>query len=491
MAIDPGRTEPRSRRAILAGAIGGLAGLLGVQLAQPNQARAASGDSLIIGNTSNDAGTSNTTLTTASSGTALLITQNGTGTALRGSAVGAGSIAGFFTANNGTGISGVTGNGGSYGVYAQNNGAAVTGGAMRAAGGNNNGLVATTANAAKAAIVATSSAEDGVAIVATNSSGAAGTGGALRAAGGNNNGLVATTANATKAAIIATNTAGSYGGGTAVVADGGSNTGVAGSSTSGFGVVGNSGSGLGVVGNSGSSYGVTGNSGSSYGVSGNSTDGVGVNGFSNNSIAVRGISPTSIGVYGTSTSGTGVYGISGSGYAVYGAGNGAVTGSFSKASGTFKIDHPLDPAHKFLQHSFVESPDMMNVYNGNETTDAKGEATIKLPAWFEALNRDFRYQLTVVGADFAQAIVSSKVKDGRFSIRTDHPAIEVSWQVTGIRQDAYANAHRIVVEAAKPKQQVGLYLHPKEHGQPESKGIDYAQVKASKATESKATLESR
>src|SRR5262249_38140051 len=74
-----------------------------------------------------------------------------------------------------------------------------------------------------------------------------------------------------------------------------------------------------------------------------------------------------------------------------------VTGTLTKGGGSFKIDHPLDPANKYLYHSFVESPDMMNVYNGNILLDANGEAWVELPEWFEALNRDFRYQLTSIG----------------------------------------------------------------------------------------------
>ena len=31
----------------------------------------------------------------------------------------------------------------------------------------------------------------------------------------------------------------------------------------------------------------------------------------------------------------------------------------------FVIDHPLDPANKYLSHCSVESPDVMNLYNGN------------------------------------------------------------------------------------------------------------------------------
>ena len=94
-------------------------------------------------------------------------------------------------------------------------------------------------------------------------------------------------------------------------------------------------------------------------------------------------------------------------------GNLIVSGSISKGSGSFKIDPPLDPQNKYLSHSFVESPDMMNVYNGNITTNEQGEATVTLPAYFEALNRDFRYQLTVIG-QFAQAILLEKVKGNQF-----------------------------------------------------------------------------
>ena len=125
-----------------------------------------------------------------------------------------------------------------------------------------------------------------------------------------------------------------------------------------------------------------------------------------------------------------------------------VAGTITKGGGGFRIDHPLDPTHKYLFHSFVESPDMMNIYNGNVTTDENGLAVIVLPSYFEALNGDFRYQLTVVGV-FAQAIVASKVKGNQFSIRTNQPNVEVSWQVTGVRKDAYAEKHRIVVEEAK------------------------------------------
>jgi hypothetical protein len=268
----------------------------------------------------------------------------------------------------------------------------------------------------------------------------------------------------------------------------GAGVGVDGHSDSGPGVVGLSTSANGVSGLSTSGYGVRGYSVSSPGVNGYSASSYGVEGASNTNYGVRGTSNGyAAGVYGTSINGYGVVGYttSNGAYGVYGyssndragyfVGNVQVTGNLSKGGGSFKIDDPLDPANKYLYHSFVESPDMMNVYNGNVTTDAKGEATIQLPEWFEALNRDFRYQLTIMGDQFAQARVSSKVKANHFSIKTDKPNVEVSWQVTGIRQDPYANAHRIPVEEDKPNNEKGKYLHPTEWGQPESAGIDYEQ----------------
>jgi hypothetical protein len=65
---------------------------------------------------------------------------------------------------------------------------------------------------------------------------------------------------------------------------------------------------------------------------------------------------------------------------------------------------------------------MMNVYNGNIHTDAAGNATVTLPDWFETLNRDFRYQLTVIG-QFAQAIVASKIANNQFTIKRTSPML--------------------------------------------------------------------
>ena len=246
------------------------------------------------------------------------------------------------------------------------------------------------------------------------------------------------------------------------------------SSTGGVG-----GRGMTAIGGDNSSTGIGGTGLESSGGRGG-IGGVGVFSFGgegNNAHGGNGVS--AIGGFSASdTGGDGIVaqgGFGGAGHGLAGrfSGDVRITGNVSKAGGSFRIDHPLDPANKYLSHSFVESPDMMNVYNGNLTTDANGEATVTLPDYFEALNRDFRYQLAVIG-QFAQAIVASEISDNRFTIKTDRPGVKVSWQVTGIRQDAYANKHRIPVEELKSDRERGYYLHPNVFNQPDEKSVEWA-----------------
>jgi len=116
---------------------------------------------------------------------------------------------------------------------------------------------------------------------------------------------------------------------------------------------------------------------------------------------------------------------------------------------------------------------MKNIYDGTVMTDENGEAVVQLPAWFEALNRDFRYQLTVIGV-FAQAIVAEEIKENRFTIKSNAPKVKVSWQVTGIRRDAFANQNRIKVEEDKPEKERGYYLHPEAFNQPAERSVEWA-----------------
>lgn len=324
------------------------------------------------------------------------------------------------------------------------------------------------------------------AAAATLSVGQAGSGNAIFATTASTDpGEAAVVGRAGAAAAAANAVAGLFGTsaeGRGVVGTSSNNDGVFGYSDSGTGVEGQSASGTGVAGWSGGGTGVEGQSASGNGVEGiaESANGVvyGVRGTSSSNgggagvrgeggwVGVWGESSGRWGVYGRSTGSSnsyGVYGTVGSGtnnYAGYFSGNVNVTGTLSKGGGSFVIDHPLDPANRYLRHSFVESPDMMNVYNGNAVLDDLGEARVELPDYFEALNRDFRYQLTAIGEPAPDLHVAEPVRDNAFRIAGGVAGMTVSWQVTGIRQDAFAVANPIVVEEDKPAAERGTYLYP-------------------------------
>ncbi len=163
----------------------------------------------------------------------------------------------------------------------------------------------------------------------------------------------------------------------------------------------------------------------------------------------------------------------GSGVAAEFDGDIEVTGTINKGAVGFKIDHPINPENKFLHHSCIESPDMMNVYNGNIVLGINGEAIVELPDWFDVLNKDFRYQLTCIGG-FAPVYIAEKISGNSFKIAGGTSGMEISWQITGIRQDPYANQNRIQVEVEKSEKEKGHYLHYKEYNQPIEKSIRVA-----------------
>ena len=250
-----------------------------------------------------------------------------------------------------------------------------------------------------------------------------------------------------------------------------------------FGGSGTTGGGDGLFSVGGSSGGVTGGPGVSArgGQSITSGGGVGISAVGGDSISGGG--GTGVAAFGgTSDSGAGgdaLFAARGSGPMGIGLagdffGDVQVSGMLSKGGGSFKIDHPLDPENRYLYHSFVESPDMKNIYDGVATLDSNGEAVIELPEWFQVLNRDFRYLLTPIGAPMPGLFIGQKVKENRFKVAGGAPGMEVSWQVTGIRQDAWANQNRIKVEVEKSERERGHYLHPEAFDQPEERGIEYS-----------------
>jgi hypothetical protein len=246
----------------------------------------------------------------------------------------------------------------------------------------------------------------------------------------------------------------------------------------GFGVWGGASSGIGVYGISTSGIGVRSVSGGAYSFMGQNTNSGNIFG----ALGYHGSNPTNeteIGVLGYTDNVIGI-GIMGwasaeNAYAGYFQGDVFISKTLLVENLTvmgtknFQIDHPLDPENKFLIHSCIESPDRLNIYNGNITTNASGLATVNLPSYFEALNIDYRYQLTVIG-QFAQVIVEKEIQNNSFVIRTDKPNVKVSWQVSGIRNDAYAKANPMIVEKEKNEKEKGKYYYPELYGQPKSKG---------------------
>jgi hypothetical protein len=205
-----------------------------------------------------------------------------------------------------------------------------------------------------------------------------------------------------------------------------------------------------------------------------------------------------IGVWGECTGGsthgynTGVYGFAsgdGDNYGVVGQATGggtrqdvwagyfygdAYADAFITPVALMKIDHPIDPAEEFLTHAYVASSEMKTIYDGIAVLDGSGSAWVGLPDWFEALNGDFRYQLTPVGAAAPNLHIGTPIAGNRFEIAGGAPGVEVSWQVTGIRHDAVAEMRREPVESTKLGDKRGKYLSPEAFGLPASMATDYS-----------------
>jgi hypothetical protein len=200
--------------------------------------------------------------------------------------------------------------------------------------------------------------------------------------------------------------------------------------------------------------------------------GVGIRGLASNGLAVCGI---------VSGEGTGVFGFSPHpknigplGWAGRFEGAVNVTGPVHKSGGGFRIDHPLEPETKYLDHSFVESDEMKNLYDGIAELDADGRAVVTLPPWFEALNADFRYQLTAIAAPAPEIHVSREFAEGSFEIAGGHAGQRICWQITGRRHDRWARAHQNSPEIDKAEVERGHYRHPELYDLPPERGIAYA-----------------
>jgi hypothetical protein len=485
-------TAPRSRRAMLAAAAAAGGALATQALVRPAP---VAGANVVLGavNTATAATTiRNTQAVNTAKALIGLVTYSGVGGATAG-------VQGQSNAGGGSGVFGYAPTGNSKGV----NGRSVAGrgvhGEVTGTTGLNYGVYGTTPSSAGVGVQGTNTASNGTGVF-----GVANTGSSARGVSGQT---------ATGIGVYGVATGNGYGvrgnGGYNGVYGSGGSYGVIGSAGGGYGVYGSGSTGVYASGGSGGfgvqayggTYGVYA-AGASYGVYaegatavyGSSGAGSGVYGVSShvNSAAVLGTGGQ-YGVLGVNARTAGVRGDSGyvgvwgegadwgffsiatrttgqnygimsetlsrtTGYAGWFKGNVRVEGSVQPNAGAISIDHPLDPERRWLSHSFVESPDMMSVYNGTVVLDGRGRATIRLPRYFQALNRDFRYQLTPIGSEAPSLHVARKVQRNAFQIAGGSPGLEVSWQITGIRQDDYANAHRIKVETRKAKAQRGTRI---------------------------------
>lgn len=128
-------------------------------------------------------------------------------------------------------------------------------------------------------------------------------------------------------------------------------------------------------------------------------------------------------------------------------GNILVTGTVdSLGSSIIQVPHPLDPQGKTLNLTAPASPEMLVSIGNNVTLDEKGQAVVDVPDWFEAGAIDYRYSLTPIGASAPGLYIAQEVSGGSFAIAGGQPGLKVSWSVSGVRSDAYALEHPLVVE---------------------------------------------
>jgi hypothetical protein len=198
----------------------------------------------------------------------------------------------------------------------------------------------------------------------------------------------------------------------------------------------------------------TGTTGITYGVFGRaaSVNGYGVYGLA----TATGAADTPYGVYGSADPAT-------LGFGLYALGDSGASGLKS-----FRIDHPFDPANKYLLHYSSESPFPQNFYNGNAVTDSRGYAWVELPDYFAEINANFKYQLTIVddneSPEFVMAKIGRKIRGNRFLIMTNAPNVEVSWQITADRNDNRVRYNRPSDVREKTGREKGRLQNPEYFG---------------------------
>jgi len=107
-----------------------------------------------------------------------------------------------------------------------------------------------------------------------------------------------------------------------------------------------------------------------------------------------------------------------------------VSGTVEASNISLKRTDPI--AKGTVSHNLVAGPEPMNQYSGNVFLNGRGEAWVNLPDYCQALNSDFRHQLTPIGTSAPNLYVAQKIEDNRFKIAGGQPNMEVSWMVMGV-----------------------------------------------------------
>jgi hypothetical protein len=78
------------------------------------------------------------------------------------------------------------------------------------------------------------------------------------------------------------------------------------------------------------------------------------------------------------------------------------------------------------------SPAETIAYHGEVWTDARGYATVRLPAKAGSLEPPFEYELRDLEPP-STARITARLKNGRFTVATDQPHVKVAWRISGRR----------------------------------------------------------
>ena len=147
------------------------------------------------------------------------------------------------------------------------------------------------------------------------------------------------------------------------------------------------------------------------------------------------------------------------------SGSAAFTGAVSKASGSFRIDHPLEAkkdTHQ-LVHSFVEGPQADNIYRGKiDLVDGKATVNIDTEAGmtdgtFVVLNTNIQcFTTNESNWDLVKGSVSGNILT--IESKNTSSTATISWLVIGERHDQHMkdtdwtdSDGKVIVEPLKPE----------------------------------------